>query len=204
MSDLFTIPKHRLDPLIDGIFAVALTVLVLEIKVPELRVPGSSSELVAALAQYVPVIIAYFISFALLGLFWIWHHKLAEKVSRVDGALLCCTLALLALVCFFPFAAAVFGRYMIHGNVGSLIVYLPVLGLILLAQTLYLVVAKKRGLIRDDVPRSELLAAHKRNVFFLGAFLLSCVPASFLLGMWAAVACAGAGIALIVVGVRAS
>lgn len=202
MSALFTLPKHRLDPLVDGIFAVALTVLVLEIKVPELANPRSAAELLGALGQHVPVILAYFVSFALLGLFWVWHHRLADKVDTVDGALLSCTLTLLSLVCFFPFAAAVFGRYMIHGNVGSLLVYLPLLGLILGTQTLFLYLADKRGLIRDDVPRSEVVSAHKRNLFSLGFFLLSCVPASLLLGITAALLCAIAAVLIILAAVR--
>jgi uncharacterized membrane protein len=97
-----------MDPLIDGVFAVALTILALEIKVPELEHPGSPSELLHALMHHGSVIGAYSVSFALLGLFWIWHHRLSDKVSEIDGALLCCSLAFLSLVCLFPFASAVF------------------------------------------------------------------------------------------------
>ncbi len=202
MSDLFTLPKHRIDPLVDGIFAVALTVLVLEIKVPDLVNPSSVPELLGALRQHVFVIGAYFISFALLGLFWVWHHQMSDKVERIDGVLLCCILAFLSLICFFPFSAAVFGRYIFYGNVGSLIVYLPLLGAILLVQTLYLHVAVWRGLIRHDVPRAQIVAANRRNLFSMAAFTLSCVPAAFLLGVAAGIACAVTGTVLVVAAIR--
>jgi uncharacterized membrane protein len=202
MSNLFTLPKDRIPPLVDGIFAVALTVLVLEIKVPELADPSSVAELLGTLQHHAFLIGAYFISFALLGLFWVWHHQLAEKVERVDGVLLCVVLAFLSLICFFPFAAAVFGRYIFFGNVGSLLFYLPLLGLILLLQTLYLYIADWRGLLRSDLPRQEIVAAHRYNLFSVAAFTFSCVPASILLGVYAAAACALAAIAFLVTAIR--
>ena len=202
MSTLFQLPKYRLDPLIDGIFAVALTVLVLEIKVPELAHPGSARELLQALGQHVPVVLAYFVSFGLLGMFWVWHHRLSDKVRETDGPVLACILAFLSLVCFFPFAAAVFGRYIVHGNVASLLVYLPLVGLILLSQTLYFYLAMRRGLLKPGLAPAEVASAHRRNVYTLGAFTLSCVPAALLLGVAPAVGCGVAGVLLLFVARR--
>ena len=189
MSSLFKLSKHRMDPLIDGVFAVALTILALEIKVPELEHPGSASELIHTLMHHGSVVGAYFVSFALLGLFWIWHHRLSDKVSEIDGALLGCSLAFLSLVCLFPFASAVFGRYMFLGNTAALLVYLPLLGLILISQTLYFLLAMRRGLIRADVPPADVRGAHRRNLLALGLFALSCIPAASLLGLTAPIAC---------------
>lgn len=188
-SGPFNLSSHRLDPLIDGIFAVALTVLVLEVKVPELKDPSSAPELLAAVGASGPLVIAYFVSFALLGLFWVWHHGLKDKIKRVDGALLFCTLTFLALVCFFPFAAAVFGRYMIYGNVVCLLVYLPLVGAILALQLLYFYLAMRRGLIHDEVTADEIRTTHRRNLYSLAIFLFTCTPAAQILGASAAVAC---------------
>lgn len=198
----FNLSSHRLDPLIDGIFAVALTVLVLEVKVPELANPASVRELAAAVAGSIPLVVAYFVSFALLGLFWVWHHGLKDKVSRIDGALLSCTLSFLSLVCFFPYAAAVFGRYMIYGNVMALLVYLPLVGLLLAVQLLYFYLAIRRGLVRDDVPAEEVAAAHRRNLYSLAIFLLTCTPAALILGIAAAAACVLASGLLMFAGMR--
>ncbi len=185
----FNLSSHRLDPLIDGIFAVALTVLVLEVKVPELKNPGSARELLDAVGASVPLVIAYFVSFALLGMFWVWHHGLKDKIKRIDGALLFCTLTFLALVCFFPFAAAVFGRYMIYGNVVCLLVYLPLVGMILALQLLCFYLAMRRGLILDEVTPEEVRKTHRLNLYSLAIFLFTCTPAALILGVSAALAC---------------
>jgi uncharacterized membrane protein len=130
MSMQFNVTKHRMEALIDGVFAVALTILVLEIKVPELADPRSGSELMHALGHHLSTIVAYFLSFAMLGLFWVWHHQLSHKVREIDGAMMSCSLAFLALVSFYPFAAALFSRYIFSGNVSVLLVFLPTIGLI--------------------------------------------------------------------------
>jgi uncharacterized membrane protein len=204
MNSLFKLSKHRMDPLIDGVFAVALTILALEIKVPELEHPGSSSELIHALLHHGSVIGAYFFSFALLGMFWIWHHRLSDKVSEIDGALLGCSLAFLSLICLFPFASAVFGRYMFSGNVAALLVYLPLLGLILVSQTLYFALAMRRGLIRADFPITDVYKAHRNNLYSLAFFLLSCIPAAQLLGTAASLACVVLALLLIWAGRRST
>lgn len=186
MSMQFGVPKHRMEALIDGVFAIAMTILVLEVKVPDLANPASGAELVHALLHHIWVIGAYFFSFALLGLFWVWHHRLAHMVKQVDGALMLCSLAFLSLVCFFPFAAALFGRYMFKGNVMVLAVYLPVVGLILFVQTLYFKLAIARGLIDPASAPEMVRSAHKRNLNSCAIYMLMSVPATLLLGLAAA------------------
>ncbi len=117
----------------------------------------------------------------MLGLFWVWHHRLAEKVTAFDVPLLAITFAFLALVSSFPFAAALFGRY--FGNVGTLVVYMPVVGLILFCQVMFLVIARKRGLLREDIEPGEIRLAHKRNVMGLACFLLGAIPAALPFGL---------------------
>ena len=56
----------------DGIFAIAMTILVLELKVPELQNPRSSTELWTALNHAWPTLAAYLFSFLMLGVFWVW------------------------------------------------------------------------------------------------------------------------------------
>ena len=117
MTKQASVHKHHLEALIDGVFAIAMTILVLEVKVPDLANPSSASELMHSLQHHLYVIVAYFISFAMLGLFWMWHHRLSNKIREINAPLTLCSLAFLSLVCFFPFAAALFGRYIAYGNV---------------------------------------------------------------------------------------
>jgi uncharacterized membrane protein len=181
MTIAFGIHKHRMEALVDGVFAIAMTILVLEVKVPELANPSDGGALLHALAHHLYVIVAYFLSFAMLGLFWVWHHRLAHKVRDIDGALMTCTLAFLSLICFFPFAAALFGRYVAYTQV-VVLVYLPVVGLILMSQTLYFWLAIDRGLILADMPASEVRSAHRYNLWACAVFCLGAAPACMMLG----------------------
>ena len=67
---------------------------------------------------------------------------------------------------------------MFSGNAPPLLVYFPLLGLILISQTLYFALAMRRGLIRADVPAADVHGAHRRNLFALAFFSLSCIPAA--------------------------
>lgn len=174
MSAPFRMHRARVETLVDGVFAIALTILVLEVKVPDLVDYRSAEELATALWRHGYVIAAYFFSFAMLAVFWVWHHRLAEKVREIDLPLLVCILVLLALVCFFPFAAALLGRY--PANLTALMVYAPLTGLIVLVQTVFFALAIRRNLIADSVSKEVMLRAHQRNLKGCAIFLIASVP----------------------------
>lgn len=183
MSSSFRIHRTRLETLVDGVFAIAMTILVLEVKVPELSDRRSAEELFHALLHHGYVIGAYFFSFAMLGLFWVWHHRLAEQVREIDLPVLVCALSFLALVCFFPFASALLGRYTV--NLAALLVYVPVIGLIVLLQTLFFWTAMRRGLVIVDA--AQAWRTHQRNLIGLAVFCISCTPTLMRLNLYAPV-----------------
>lgn len=178
--------KARLETLVDGVFAIAMTILVLEVKVPELSDGRSSAELMSALGHHGYVIGAYFFSFAMLALFWVWHHRLVERIQTFDLPALLCTLCFLALICFFPFAAALLGRYPL--NLAALLVYVPLTGLIVILQTVMFKVAMLRGLLLDSVSAQDVAATHKRNLMGCAIFFFACVPTALRLHLVAAIA----------------
>lgn len=174
MNTPFRMHRARVETLVDGVFAIALTILVLEVKVPDLVDHRSAEELVVALWHHGYVIAAYFFSFAMLAMFWVWHHRLAEKVREIDLPLLVCIVVFLALVCFFPFAAALLGRYPM--NLAALLVYVPLTGMIIFVQTIFLVLAIRRNLIAESVSPEAVVLAHKRNLKGCAIFLIASVP----------------------------
>ncbi|MDM4765214.1 TMEM175 family protein [Pelomonas sp. SE-A7] len=177
----FRIHRSRLETLVDGVFAIAMTILVLEVKVPELSDRHSAEELLHALMHHGYVIGAYFFSFAMLGLFWVWHHRLAEQVREIDLPVLVCALSFLALVCFFPFASALLGRYTI--NLTALLVYVPVIGLIVLLQTLFYWTAMRRGLV--TVEPATARRTHQANLIGLAVFCFASTPTLMRLNVYA-------------------
>lgn len=181
------IPKHRLEALVDGVFAIAMTILVLEIKVPDLIDRRSTAELLDKLHHAWPTLAAYLLSFFLLGLFWYWHHRLIAKILRVDVPVFALTLLFLALVSFFPFAAALMGRY--PANPVALMIYLPTMGLLLTTQAANFALALHRGCVDPDIPAAEIQAAQRRNLRGCGIFFLAATPSALRIGPISLVLC---------------
>jgi len=101
-------PVNRVEALSDGVFAIAMTVLVLGIQVPE---GGGDAGLVARLAALWPKFASYALSFVMLGVLWIGHHFQFQYIRRTDRTMLWLNLAFLLVVTFLPFATGVLGNY---------------------------------------------------------------------------------------------
>jgi uncharacterized membrane protein len=88
--------KGRLEAFTDGVFAIIITIMVLELKVPH----GSDF---TALASSVPVLLAYVLSFVNVGIFWVNHHHMLHATDRIDGRVLWANLVLLFWLSLVPF-----------------------------------------------------------------------------------------------------
>jgi uncharacterized membrane protein len=97
----------RLEAFSDGVFAIAATLLVLDLRVP----PVGSGPLFAMLAAQWPSYAAYAVSFLTIGIIWVNHHAMFAVVRRVDRTLLFLNLLLLLVIAFIPFPTAVVGQW---------------------------------------------------------------------------------------------
>lgn len=103
--------KHRLEALTDGIFAVAMTLLVIELKVPDRASVHVAADLTRAVVELTPNFISWTISFFVLGIFWTSQHRLFHFVRVVDETLAWLTIGYLAFVSLMPFSSALAGLY---------------------------------------------------------------------------------------------
>src|SRR6185436_2891881 len=110
-SSSFTIPKHRLEALSDGIYAIALTLLVLELRLPADLHSGGEADLGKALLHLLPKLFAWVLSFWVIALFWLAQQRLFRLCSHVDGKLVAGELVQLALISLFPFSNALLGEH---------------------------------------------------------------------------------------------
>ncbi|MBS0396709.1 MAG: DUF1211 domain-containing protein, partial [Proteobacteria bacterium] len=94
--------KGRVEAFSDGVIAILITIMVLEMKVP-------TGETLAALAPVVPVFLSYVLSFVYLGIYWNNHHHLLHTVRRVTGPMLWANLHLLFWLSLVPFATGWMG-----------------------------------------------------------------------------------------------
>jgi uncharacterized membrane protein len=102
--------KARVESFSDGVFAFAITLLVLGVQVPEIK-SGADSELRAALIHSISQLLPYVTSFATIGIIWLNHHSMFHSVQRVEHTTLTLDLLLLLVVGFIPYPTAVLSRY---------------------------------------------------------------------------------------------
>lgn len=95
----------------DAVFAIAITLLALEIRLPESEELLSNSQLSAQLTGMWHEYLAFFISFMVIGTFWMAHHRKYRFIRRYDGRLLLLNLLFLMVVAFVPFPSSVISKY---------------------------------------------------------------------------------------------
>lgn len=104
MSENFVVmSKSRLEAFSDGVIAIIITIMVLEMEIPE----GASLQ---ALSKVLPLFLTYIFSFIMVGIYWNNHHHLFQAVHKVNGKILWANLALLFWLSLFPFATGWMGR----------------------------------------------------------------------------------------------
>jgi uncharacterized membrane protein len=115
--DFLEHPTARVEALSDGVFAIAVTLLILELKVPH----GSEDNhaLYAELRHLWPSYVAFFSSFITIAILWINHHRLFALIRAADHNLICLNALLLLGVTFVPFPTAVLAEYLGHPAEGA-------------------------------------------------------------------------------------
>ncbi|HUN23661.1 MAG TPA: TMEM175 family protein [Anaerolineales bacterium] len=111
--------KSRLEAFSDGMFAIILTILVLELSVPELE-NASFQAFWAGMVGLAPKFLAFAFSFFIIAIFWINHHDVLHQIKKVDTKLLWLNMGLLFFSCLFPFITAFIGDYMFNPFVVAL------------------------------------------------------------------------------------
>jgi uncharacterized membrane protein len=135
----------RIAAFTDGVFAIAITLLVLSIDVPS-GVP--SSQLWDSLVDSWEQLFAYFLSFAVIGRFWMAHHRVFSLLHDFDGGLIVLNLVFLSLIVLVPFPTELLGEY---GNTTvSVVLYAVVVGTASLLSWGMLAHARRRGHVRPD------------------------------------------------------
>jgi uncharacterized membrane protein len=107
----YHIAKNRLETLVDGIFAIAMTLIVLTIAPPRPPLAQAASQLPGMMMALIPQILSFAIAFLVLGIFWLEHHRQFHFVRTVDPRLLWLNILLLISIAFVPFSTDVAGDY---------------------------------------------------------------------------------------------
>ncbi|MBL7851690.1 MAG: DUF1211 domain-containing protein [Cyclobacteriaceae bacterium] len=106
-----TFSKTRVEAFSDGVFAIIITLLVLEIKVPHIENHNSVPDLLKSLWGLTPKLVSWVISFLIVSVIWVNHHRVLETIKAVDNPLLWLNANLLLWCSFIPFPTALMGDY---------------------------------------------------------------------------------------------
>jgi uncharacterized membrane protein len=152
---------ERLAALSDGVFAVAMTLLVLDLKAPASEAVHSDQALWTALGVLAPKFLMYMMSFLTLGIFWVGQQSQLNHLVRSDRGLSWIHLVFLFAVSLTPFSTTLLAEFTAYRI--ALVVYW--LNILLLGAVLYLswICAVSSGLVKGDVPR-QISAAIKRRI----------------------------------------
>jgi uncharacterized membrane protein len=141
--------KERMEVFSDGVLAIIITIMVLELRPPHDTEP-------AALRPLLPVLLSYVLSFVFLGLYWNNHHHMLSCTRRVTGAILWANLHLLFWLSLVPFVTAWMGEHPFASTPAALY------GVVLvMAGIAYLIL--QRQILRSEGPESVLAAALGRD-----------------------------------------
>ena len=166
------LPKVRVEAFSDGVFAIAITLLVLEIAVPV----GQEHDLIGALVALWPAYLAYAISFLTIGWVWVGHTAIIAHVVGIDRILVRLNLALLMAVAFLPFPTKLMGEYLGKSEperVAVIFYGLVLLVIELLLAWMWRYVLQAHEIRHPDVSDDELAGVQSRMLPGIALFVVA-------------------------------
>ncbi len=173
----FGLEFSRIVAFSDGVFAIAITLLVLAIEVPE-----NAADLSSALANQEGDFFAYALSFAVVGKLWLAHHRFFTAVERFDSRLMGVNLLYLGFVALVPFSSELLGDY--SATTDAIVVYalnMAAVGLIGAGMHVY---CYRNGLMKQEATPVQELYAGRGSLVVPAVFLLS-IPVAVVAPAWA-------------------
>jgi uncharacterized membrane protein len=169
--------RERLVFFSDAVFAIAITLLALDVRVPEIVGEATNASVAAALGSIAPRIFTYALSFAVVGLFWLAHWRRYLLIERVDEGLVLLNILLLGLVALIPFPTALLGE---HGDVPfAVVVYVLIISATGVMGPVSWIYADRKGLIDPGLGRTEIMLGAMRGLAVPFVMLASLVLLPF-------------------------
>jgi uncharacterized membrane protein len=156
----------------DAVFAIAMTLLVVGIGVPNVpdRLIGH------ALHGKVPEIISFFISFVVIGYYWLAHHRFVSQLVALEQGIITLNLVYLAAIAFVPFPTALVGKYEDYSI--TVVMYALTLGAASLLEVAMFVRAQHQHLFRAELPPDVFRFGVVASLVPVAAFVIS-IPIAF-------------------------
>jgi len=171
-------PNTRFETFCDGVFAIALTLLIIDIKIPASEGIGTTRDLWLALRHLGPSICAFVLSFAIILITWVNHHGFFRLVNKSSGPFIYANGFLLLTVVFMPFPTALVGEYLLTDHAApAVVIYNSVTAVQALGWILVSGAALRNRLYKDEKSAVLVRDAHRNGYFALVAYALLAVIA---------------------------
>ena len=115
-------PNSRLEAFCDGVFAIALTLLIIDIKIPATAKISSTAEFWFALKNIAPSILSFVLSFTIILITWVNHHNALKLVNRSSSSFIYANGFLLLAVVFLPFPTSLLGEYILTDHAAPAVI----------------------------------------------------------------------------------
>jgi TMEM175 potassium channel family protein len=152
----------------DGLFAIAMTLLIVAVTVPHLSDEDNVHQLADALNDLIPAFTSFFISFAVIGRYWLAHHTFISLLDSMDQAFIGLNLVYLAFIAFLPFPTALLGE--LFSNPLSIVIYAVSVAIVSGMEVVLFRHAYRRNLLRKqptpEVYRFGVIASLSPVLFF--------------------------------------
>jgi uncharacterized membrane protein len=170
----------------DGLYAIAMTLLVVGIGVPTLEDPDDVNELLRDLGDLWPEMLSFFISFAVIGRYWLAHHQFVSRLRAFDGGLIAINLVYLGFVAFLPFPTGLLGNY--FENPISTSLYALTVAVVSGLEVALFARAYSAGLLQRSIPRDVFrwgaAVAFSPVIFFLLSIPVAFVNTTAAVAFW--------------------
>jgi uncharacterized membrane protein len=166
-------PTNRLETLVDGIFAIAMTLLVFNLYVPMVGGPLSDIAIQQSLTNIYPKFLTFVVSFILLAIFWNLNHKQFNKIKYIDNPFLWINIIWLLFIVMVPFTSSLIGLYQ-HYTTPHLIFNLNMLGIAFFLNLSWYYATKKKFLT-DNFDIKTIITIKTINLSFIIISLLAIV-----------------------------
>jgi uncharacterized membrane protein len=176
-ADHLLMPKGRLEAFSDGVFAIVITLLVLEIKVPTHDQVHEHGMALALVALW-PKIFSFIVSFVVVGIYWVGHHHILAQLRGVDRPFMWLNLNLLLSTCSIPFSAALLGEF-VHDHLATT-AYAVNLVLVGISMWMLWAYAAHHHRLVDPKITEGFKRLVRNRILLAPACYLAAVPASFI------------------------
>ncbi len=173
-------PTARLEAFSDGVFAIALTLLIIDIKIPRTTEINSTAEFWLALKHIVPSILAFILSFAIIFITWVNHHNAFKLASKSSSAFIYANGMLLLSVVFIPFPTSLIGEYILTDHAAPAVILYNV---VLILQSFGWVLICTAGL-KDHLGEGETIIREIRKNRMYGYYSIVGYSLLAILSVW--------------------